>query len=322
MVSIEISDVADSQWNKRLIDSSLGSIHQTNEFAIYTQKVQKRKPLFLKFLNDNGKIIGQLLFFEYSRFEKKGVSGKILKNFSGFKANIYRWKFGPIIFEKNYEGEICSLLYEFLISKKSRVIGTESQLLGGSLEMLKKPFKIQEWATFLIDLSEDEDILWKKMDKHSAQNNIKRSEKRGVSIKEISENDLPIFHSMVQQTKGLNYKVTISEVQTMWQNLHKIGLTGFLAYENEIPVGGIIVSSFNGYINEFGIARTTRDFVEKLYSQDLLKWHVIKWGKNRNLRYYDLTGVNPYPKDEKEKGIFRYKKKWGGNLITYNRVTL
>ncbi len=83
-----------------------------------------------------------------------------------------------------------------------------------------------------------------------------------------------------------------------------------------------MASSYNGYINEFGIARTKKDSEGKLYSQDLLKWHIIKWGKNNNLKYYDLTGVNPYPQNEKEKGIFRYKEKWGGKLITYNRVTL
>ena len=74
------------------------------------------------------------------------------------------------------------------------------------------------------------------------------------------------------------------------------------------------------YINI--IARTTIDTEEKLYSQDLMKWKIIEWGIENKQKYFDLTGFNPNPISEKEKGILRYKKKWGGkkyNVLQYRR---
>ena len=39
------------------------------------------------------------------------------------------------------------------------------------------------------------------------------------------------------------------------------------------------------------------------------------------MNYYDLAGANPNPLTEKEKGILRYKKKWGGKKHEYYIVT-
>ena len=321
MISIEIDSEPDENWNKRLLDSSIGTIHQTKEFAIYQKTLKKQNPIFLKFISENGKIVGQITVNEYSRFMKKGLPGKILGKVAGQSKLAYKWKFGPIVFEPDYELEICNNFRKFLLSKKSKVKGSENPLLSGGLSNIGKPFKIKQWATFLINLSEDEKVLWKKMDKHSAQKNIKRSEKKGVSVREMSNRDLPIFYDIYHENKtekNLNSNFFIFE--KTWQILHKIGFTGFIAYQNDFPVGGIMVSSFNGYINEFNVARTKRDTDEKLYSQDLLKWKIIQWGKKNNLNYYDLTGVNPNPTSPKELGIFRYKKKWGGKPITYNLI--
>ena len=90
--------------------------------------------------------------------------------------------------------------------------------------------------------------------------------------------------------------------------LRPLGFTGFLAWKNGLPVGSIMVSFFNNYVNEWGVARSDLDRDEKLYSQDLIKWKIIEWGNNNKFRYFDLTGANPNPKNSKEEGIFRYKK--------------
>ena len=38
------------------------------------------------------------------------------------------------------------------------------------------------------------------------------------------------------------------------------------------------------------------------------------------MKYYDLTGFNPNPISQKEEGIVRYKKKWGGTPYYYYRI--
>ncbi len=319
MISLEIDDIADAKWNKRLEDASLGSIHQTNEFAVYTQKVFNQKPKYIKFLKPDGEIVGQLLMHQYSRFEKKGITGKFFKKVIGSRDTIFRWRYGPIIFKSDLADDIWKSLYDFCSTKNCKVIGIEFPLLA---KPLKNPFVNKPWATFMIDLSESLDVIKERMHKHSAQKNIRRSENRGVTINEITKKDLPTIHNLIQKTKGESKTASIEDVKIMWDCLHNIGMHGFLAYYEDKPIGGIMASSFNGYINEFGIARTQKDSEDKLYSQDLLKWYIINWGTKNNLKYYDLTGVNPNPQNEKEKGIFRYKEKWGGKLVKYNHISL
>jgi len=92
---------------------------------------------------------------------------------------------------------------------------------------------------------------------------------------------------------------------------------GFLAKLDNKPVSGISFTSFNGYIIEAGIARSKDDLENNLYSMDLLKWNIIEWGIQNNMKFYDLAGFNPNPISKKEIGIAQYKKKWGGKKYDF-----
>jgi len=93
-----------------------------------------------------------------------------------------------------------------------------------------------------------------------------------------------------------------------------------LARKDGKPIGGLLFSFLNKYIIEAGVARSKYDSINKLYSQDLIKWKIVEWGIHNKMKYYDLAGVNPNPTSEKEKGILRYKKKWGGQRHEYFNI--
>jgi len=320
-VEIQEDVVSDESWNDHLLHF-LGTVYQTKEYAKFTESARNWESRYLKFVNSNGQIVGQLMLNVYSKFENRKI-GSILKKLTPYDKHVYRWLYGPVVFDPNSNHDICNALKKYLVSKKCTVSGSEHPLSNGNLSSLGEPFTYKSWGTFLIDLSQGKEILWSKLDKHSAKKNIERSQERGVDITEMKKSDLIGYHKMLHDTKlkagGYQH---LSRLEKLWEILHPIGLTGFMAYENEQPVGGIMVSSFNGYINEWGVARSERDTVAKLYSQDLLKWKIIEWGIENKYRYYDLSGVNPDPKDQKEIGIYKYKKKWGGELIKYGMVTL
>lgn len=317
MISIENTNEPDSNWNKRLLDSKLGTIYQTQEYASYTNSVLGWNTKYLKFIDEKGTIVGQLMLSIYFRFDKKGNIGKILKIIPT-KKTIYRWMYGPTVFDIKYDKQIRELLFDFLISKNCIVIGSEHPLSNRILYDLKKSFTINNWGTFLIDLSLGQDELWKNIDKHSARKNVERSKNRGVIVREMQRSNLILYHKMLQETKqNTEYSVSLFAVEELWDKLHPIGFTGFLAYKDNFPIGGILISSFNKYVNEWGVARSEIDSSSKFYAQDYLKWEIIRWGINNGCHYYDLSGVNPHHKDAKESGIFQYKKKWGGKFIEY-----
>jgi hypothetical protein len=318
VITLEFSCEPDSKWNQRLLDSKLGSMQQTKEYGYSKSKVGA-SPLFLKFITSNGEIVGQLLILLYSKLENKGKIGRILQKFVNDKFILAKWVYGPIIFNENYKDEINLVLQNFLIQKKYKIWGSEFPLQSIFSNNVT-PFTLKQWGTFLIDLSLNKEDIWKKLDKHSAKKNVKRSQERNVEIREMTKSDLQIYYNLYKNSAKKNSNVGISFLEEQWNILHPIGYSGFIAFENNIPIGAIRVSSFNGYINEYSIIRSERDTKEKLYSQDLLKWKIIEWGLENNFSYYDLSGINLNPNNIKEKGIFRYKQKWGGKLTKYNII--
>ena len=321
MISIESSDKPDSNWNTRLLNSETGTIFQTKELACYHQQSLKWKPFFLKFINQNGKIVGQILIESRKRFEAKNNKNQLLKRIPGTKKEILTWNYGPVIFDKNYSTEIITKFRDYLIKQKSKIIGFEHPLSSGILSDFGKPFRIEPRATFLIDLSLGQEKIWQNMKKHSTRKNIERSQKKGVYTKLIDKNNLIDYYNLLRETKKkVGIDLSFSDTKIQWKKLSSVGFGGFLAYKDENPIGGLLVSFFNNYVNEWGVSRSEKDEREKLYSQDLIKWKIIDWGISNKFRYYDLSGVNPKPQNEKESGIFRYKEKFGGKFFRYYKI--
>jgi hypothetical protein len=327
MISLTMDDMADPLWNKRLLSSQLGTLYQTKEYAQYLELRLKIKPIFLKFINEKGSIIGQLLVFQTfkgkTRIESsfgRGIISNNLSKIAKFLPKHIRWAYGPVIFEKSYEIEIAEHFGNWLKSIKGSFQG-HSHPLDLQFDFPSQlNFNKEKTTTFIIDLKEDLELIFKNTDKNSVQKNIKRSEDRGVNITSIkSKQDLVTYYELQKSYREEN-KLISYQFDDMFEGfnlLSPLGYEGFIAWIDKIPIGSISFSTFNGYINESGIARTKLDTTKKLYSQDLLRWKIIEWGKENNCNYYDLSGVKPDSKNPKDEGIYRNKKKWGGKQYDY-----
>ena len=96
--------------------------------------------------------------------------------------------------------------------------------------------------------------------------------------------------------------------------LKNVGQKGFIARLDEKPIASTLITSFNGYINEQGFSRSKDDYEQLLNGTDMIKWHVIKWGHDTGRKIFDLSGVEADLSDKKNQGIFKFKKKWGGQF--------
>jgi hypothetical protein len=317
-MTIEIYEDVDDTWDNLLLKSDMATIYQTKGYAEIVSTINKI-PLFLKFLDPSGNIIGQLLITIESQLSKKKFVGNLLKNLFPSIGNIYTWTYGPIIFDNNYD--VYDELEKFLLSKKCSVSGWGHPFHHQFPTPFKK-LKINNWSTFLIDLSLSKFEIYQNIDKHSGRKNIERSEKRGVKIEEINENNLIDYVNLVNDERKLEKRefLDYDYMLKSWRACKKYGYSGFIARKDEIPIGGLLFSYVNGHIIEGGVARSLIDKKDNLYSQDLIKWNIIKWGIENKMKFYNLAGFNPHPELNKEKGIFRYKKKWGGNQYDYWRM--
>jgi len=318
MISINVNDKPDANWNTRLVEAEIGTINQTKERGINFER-NGQTPHFLHFLNGKGAIIGQLLYSTSSRLEKRGITNRFLKKVPGLEKTVYFWIYGPIIFVPELYSEIHSTFSKFLKSKNRKIFGTTNPLLFNDELILKKNYSVKEWSTYLIDLTKTNDELYHNIDKHSGRKNIERSIRRGITVEEINENSLKDYQMIRNEFKESmgDPKIDFQQSLAWWKLMKPLGYTGFLARKDGRPVGGLLFSFFNKVIVEAGVARSKEDFSENLYSQDLIKWKIIEWGVENNMKYYDLAGYNPHPINQKEEGIKRYKAKWGGKQRTY-----
>jgi len=229
MISLEVENKADSKWNERLIESGLGTIYQTAEIAQHFRNI-KQKPLFLKFIDIKGSIVGQLLIRESSYSNKESFKRKLLKKFLGSQ-QLCQWSYGPLIFDENLKFAIYEQLGNFLLEKNYRVSGVEHPLCNSGAEKLQKKFSLIKWATFLVDLAKPLDELYQNISKHNGRKNIERSQKRGVIIEEINEKTLRNYCEMKNQTK-IDSEEDIASYQNFlswWKLLKPLGYTGFIA---------------------------------------------------------------------------------------------
>ncbi len=327
MISIKIKNEPDENWNNRLLNSKNGTVIQTKEYA-RTQELQGIKPKFLTFYNTKDEIVAQLLAFE--TFKGKAKLAKFVGNsiftlpfakIASFFSKYLSWTFGPVILDYSYNSEISQYFGNFLQSEKLRFSGSIHPLETNFSFYNKFNFKKENIATFLIDLRENPENILQKTNKKSVRKNIERSQKRGVIIKPIkTDKDISTYGELLNQHRIKN-KLTKYDTKLMVEGfriVENVGQKGFLAWYEEQPVAGIVMSTFNGYINEWGIARSEIDQEQKLYSQDLLRWQIIEWGIKNKSNTYDLSGIKLKDRSLKEQGIFQNKKKWGGKLVQYS----
>lgn len=315
-LEIRVENDCPKDWNRNLQCTQMGNIFNTFEYSQYPKKRLKWRPSFVSVLTGNGNIIGQAVLFEYTRNKINNKIPSKLQKFALKITNTVKWIYGPVCDDQEQQ-EVMNQFLSFVYQKGKRIDGTTHPFFSGEINVTG--IKKEKWTTFIIDLKQPKDLIWEKLDKKSARKNVERSEERGVQIKEINNKNLPEYHELLNSFRiaSGNPPYEYDDTFVLWDLLKEVGFKGFLASKDGVNMGGITFSYFNGYVNEWGIARSSLDTSEKLYSQDLLKWKIMEWGIQNNQKFYDLSGANPNPINEKEEGILKYKKKWGGKQYDY-----
>ena len=277
---------------------------------------------YLLFKDENNLIVAQNLIKVYERFSKNNSKAKLLNSIPTSRKKLYSWVYGPVIFKKELSKEIFIAFRDFLISEKCAVDGWVNLLFCGNPEVLSKNYIVQKWGTFLVDLTKSKEEVYSNISKHSGRKNIERSIKRGITVEEINDKSLLEYHNLINTMKKNEGRETskFENLLERWKIYKPVGYSGFLARKDDEVIGGLLFSHVNGQILEAGVARSEIDRKNHYYSQDLIKWKIIEWGIENNLKYYNLTGFNPNPSTEKEKGILRYKEKWGGQPYYFYRI--
>ncbi len=144
----------------------------------------------------------------------------------------------------------------------------------------------------LMDLTKDLDELLAQM-KGKTRYNLRLGERKGITVREGTESDLPTFYQLLVAT-GQRQQFSIHPEEyfsEMWRLLGQYGyIKLFLAeYAGEavaallaIPFGDTVTFKRGAWSGCHG----------NRHPNEVMHWTVIKWAKAQGYRYYDFEGID------------------------------
>ena len=325
----------EEEWEKYIQKNKYSCFLQSFCWAELVKIAYCFKPIFLE-VHDDGNPVAYFMFHEkflYLRSDK--ISHRLINRFSKLFAKYIHAIDGPVILDDNKTEAILTNILEWLddYSKRNHIQRinltpfrlNESYADNADIRDIFERFgyTTKKWATYLVDLNQDEESLWMYI-KHSTRKSLKQVMKRNLMLKramtdnEYIENCLLPYNEMEKEFGRVESSLSFAEKTKDFELMEKYYHYYYAEIDNKIvAVLGMYV--YNGYATEIMSSTSKYAYENKIYAQDLLHWEMFLEAKKLGCHTFDMAGVNPNPVDTKEKGIRRFKEKWGGRYVEYNQ---
>jgi hypothetical protein len=152
------------------------------------------------------------------------------------------------------------------------------------------------WANYYIEptynysfcLTDELEKMWLNIRKKT-RDDIKRAQKRGISVREGNKEDLLLlFELMVKRYAEQRRKVSVPEdyLLELYELLHPSNLRVFVVeHKGDIITGNIDVYFGDKVITWIGAPKAVE------HANDLLTWECIKWAHENGYKHYCIMGV-------------------------------
>ena len=189
--------------------------------------------------------------------------------------------------------------------------------------------QIQFRNTAMIDLQPTEEELLARM-KQKTRYNVRLAEKKGVTVRVGTEDDLSMLYKMYAETSVRDGFVIRDEgyYQTVWKtfmlptvnsqppitNYQLPSVIPLIAEVDYEPVAGLFLFMFAG--RAYYVYGMSRDAHREKMPTYLLQWEAMKRAKSAGCAVYDLWGA-PETFDESDSmwGVYRFKEGLGGRVV-------
>ncbi len=189
--------------------------------------------------------------------------------------------------------------------------------------------KVQPRSTLVLHIQgEEEDILAGM--KSKTRYNIRLAERKGVTVREGSEEDVSTFYRMSVVTSVRN-EFPIHEAGYYLHAYRTFVPSGlarlFIAEYKGEPLAGLMAFTFGPTAWYMYGASSNRH--RSCMPNHLLQWHAIRWAKTRGCTEYDFWGIpdeighdpsaasQAYERSDGLWGVYRFKEGFGGRLVRY-----
>lgn len=179
---------------------------------------------------------------------------------------------------------------------------------------------IQPRRTVIIDLRGEEEALLARM-KPKWRYNIRLSMRRGVTVREGGEADLPAFYRLMEitgQRDGFGIH-SAAYYRRAWALFAPHGRARLLLaeYEGEL-LAGLLAYAFNG--QAWYMYGASGEAHRDAMPNHQLQWRAMQWARSLGCRQYDLWGITDEDPDAPTaalSGVERFKLGFGGEVVRY-----
>ena len=166
-----------------------------------------------------------------------------------------------------------------------------------------------DYFTFVLPLNKKIDELWADVGKNRKKM-IRKAERNDIQIIEATNGtDLNIFYQLYQKTmKRLGSPPQPYQFfARMWDIFYPQNLRIFLAtYEGKYIAGKLFLLHKDVIYQVYGCS--LREYLN-LAPNDLLQWHIIKWGNENKFSY------TSFGRAREGEGTTLFKKQWGSEFV-------
>lgn len=174
--------------------------------------------------------------------------------------------------------------------------------------------------TFQLDLTTDEETLFKNLESKTRYN-VRLASKKGVKIFEnTSEEGMEQYIKILEETTKRQgfYAHSPEYFRKMWKNLGSSGMMRIFnaVYEDKILTSWIMFIFNDVLYYPYGASRNLN---REVMASNLMMWEMIRFGKQQNCHTFDMWGsLGPKPnKKDSWYGFHRFKKGYGGDLTEF-----
>jgi peptidoglycan pentaglycine glycine transferase (the first glycine) len=180
---------------------------------------------------------------------------------------------------------------------------------------------VQPTAVMIVDLTPGLDKVLEGF-KPKWRYNIRLAERKGVTIREGTRDDIGPLYAILQETARRDGFVVRarSYFEKMWDELHPHGMLKiFMADFAGAPIAGILLTCMGErVIYTYGASANEH---RNVMPNHLIQWTAIRWAAEHGFRVYDFRGVSPVrngaPVTEHIAGLNRFKEGFGARYVEY-----
>jgi lipid II:glycine glycyltransferase (peptidoglycan interpeptide bridge formation enzyme) len=180
-------------------------------------------------------------------------------------------------------------------------------------------------ASAVVDLAFDSEILLARM-RSGTRANIRKAQRRGVTVRVGSADDFPVFQRLVaatSQRQGFD-PYPAQYFRGMWEAFATAADAVLLIAEyQDAPVTSLLVVGFNDTASfKMGGWRGDR----AVRPNELAHFRAMCWARERGYRFYDFEGFEPdverafargVPSEASRRGVAWFKQGFGGDVLIF-----